>query len=167
MTREEQIAAALKVLAPALRSAADRVAARERIDDLLNTMGMRVAYAEAFQQLRSQAKRRALATFAAALRRADVAHRRLTEGLNFVGLDSLNFPVLQPHIATAEELLRAKPLKRGPYRQQLAVKCARDLLTNYDLPVKTTRKGSWHRLAAILFGDKDYDLFRHMRQTRE
>ncbi len=49
--------------------------------------------------------------------------------------------------------------------QERAVENAYDLLTQWrgDEKLVTTRRGKWWRLAAILYGDPDADLFRYLR----
>jgi hypothetical protein len=164
MTRAQQIAAAVKVLAPVLRTSQDYAAAREVVDDALNIIGVECANAGALRF--SKADRRAIATFTATLRRAAVAQRRLPAVMRLFSFRDLDCKAL---IAEAERWLPSKPARPGrptAKRAQLAVRWARALLTQYGLPVKTTRGSRWCQLAAILYGDKNRDLFSHMLKSK-
>jgi hypothetical protein len=63
----------------------------------------------------------------------------------------------------AELAAPGKP-KRDDYAKITAARQARLLLKKYGHPIKTTRGGTWERLAAILYGDKSADLFNQCRK---
>jgi hypothetical protein len=50
-------------------------------------------------------------------------------------------------------------------RQKAAVGMAEFLLVICGAPLKKTRDGKWHRLAAILYGNEKIDLFSHIQKT--
>jgi hypothetical protein len=59
--------------------------------------------------------------------------------------------------------LHSRPPHRSAHRQRAAVEWAEFLITVTDeYDASRTRGGQWHRLASILYGDPDYDLYRHM-----
>jgi hypothetical protein len=75
-------------------------------------------------------------------------------------------PGLEDYIRTVELWLAepsiTAPRHRTAPKQKTAVQYAHKLLSKNGFPIKATRKGLWHQLSAILFGDPRADLFRHM-----
>ena len=77
-------------------------------------------------------------------------------------------PDLNVHIATYQEWWTERPgqPRRAAVKQRCAVKEARALVMKYCKKKKEysrKRKNKWWKLSAILFGDPQPDLFRHMR----
>lgn len=80
-------------------------------------------------------------------------------------------PDLDVHIETYKEWLSedSPPPRKSAAKQKAAVKEARALVLKFckrKQDASATRKNAWHRLAAILAGDDQLDLFNHMRELR-
>jgi hypothetical protein len=56
----------------------------------------------------------------------------------------------------------SQALPPGAIAERQATALAYNLLRQWDRPALKTRKGAWHKLAAILLGDRDADLFRQL-----
>jgi len=164
MTREQQIVAAVRVFAPALRTEADYARCRADIDDALNIIDVEIAKEDVGIAWRSKESRRAVAAFAKALKRAEAAYNALPELVRHGWFQDLD---LNPIIAKVEGWSgfseKAGPPRRKAHKQRAAAREAWRLLWEYGLSQKARRGSHWHRLTAILYGDKQADLFRHLR----
>jgi hypothetical protein len=69
---------------------------------------------------------------------------------------------LQAELQALGSLPLAKP-KRSSEMRRMAAETAAMLMQENDLPLTTTRRGKFHRLAAALYGDDHADLFNHCR----
>jgi hypothetical protein len=161
MTREEQVRAALVVLSPTKDEREKciediELALAEVEDDSLdprpNSKKIRAAVKQLHAALRNcQIKFKGLHRF-------DEAH---AYELMMVPLD------LNDHIAACKEWIddEVKPRRRAA-KQKSAVAHARALVRQYrkEKKERTVRRGNaWHQLSAVLAGDPQLDLFRHMR----
>lgn len=157
MTLDDQIREALSLLTP---KEEDRGECRERIFDALNVINIEVANREHPRTYVSKEAKLTLEQFCAALKRARDIRNKLPPMMNMVSFSSLD---LDGYIATCEEYLAVPsgPPRRQAFRQRAAVIEARDLLMYYGKRPTTTRLGAWHKLSAILFGDKRADLYHH------
>jgi hypothetical protein len=93
-------------------------------------------------------------------------------------LNSSNFPnfarkLFPPNLRKLQkelENLAALPLskpKRSSDLQKNAAAFAAALLKKQQVPLMTTRGGKFHKLAAVLYGKDDADLFNHCRVYRD
>jgi hypothetical protein len=156
MTRDQQMRAALKVLA----APRDQLGAyKEEIDDALNIVEVEVTNDGSKEWVTKKTKGK-LRSFRAALRRVQAAHNALPAQVKFFAFRDLDF---EKQIAVCDRLL-AKPSgqpKRAATKQRLAAREARGLLMRYGHKVSVTRGGKWCELAAILYGDEMADLYHH------
>jgi len=60
-----------------------------------------------------------------------------------------------------------KPRRPRTDLRRHVAKLAAYLLQMHHLPLKTTRRGKYHQLAAAIYGDKNADLFNHLRFYRD
>ena len=158
MTREQQISAALLLLGNA---GCDKTYIVSEIEMAIDTIGVLAA---SQSTLPSKAQRLATRQLLHALRRSVVAAKRLAK----LDIRWALFPIdLSAFIARCErELIRpARAPVRTAHKQKLAVKEALGLLLKYGTQrdVRISRNSRWHQLAAVLFGNTEADLFRHMR----
>jgi len=153
MTSPEDVGAALKLLAPAPRY---RAAAQEDIEKsifVIRILSVHMYDASHLSKSRRIATRRLLD----ALWRAQVAARLA------------RLPVkLEDDIARCEKQLArpVRPQRRVAYKQSAAGQAAYNLISKFGdrKQLRATRRNAWHRLAAILYGDPQIDLFNHMRK---
>jgi hypothetical protein len=162
LTHTQQVRRALKELAPAGNERAQCAAA---IEDALEEIEFDALVLVA----QKKETRRLVAQLYGALRKCQSLHKALMR------LDAKCGGIVAPldlseEIACYEEWL-AEPTERSgdrALRQKSAVKHARALVVKYR-PRKQdytlTRRNAWHRLSAILAGDKKLDLFNHMRAS--
>jgi hypothetical protein len=170
VTREQQIHAALRLLAP---EPARRSACQSDIEEALK----RIARDTSRMVVGSKAHKEALMRFVADAKRLEAARKGLLgpqrewteQGIKEV--PSLA-PVLSAWIVFGErQLARLRP--RGPARgvaspKYHAVRQARRLLGKWGRGrLSKTRGGPWHRLAAVLHGDARADLFYHLQTYRD
>jgi len=166
MTREQQVKAALK-LSKLRRNRHE--AARAIIENALDIMGSTSNLHRMVKLCRSKAVTEARGAYYRALRKLQIAHKALlATGSGMVG--DLEHASIENAIAAFEA--RGEPVRyelypdaAGRWTQGFAVALAYELLMHWwssDEFISTTRKGSWWRLSAILYGDPDADLFRHL-----
>ncbi len=163
MTREQQIRAALHLL-------------RRWVDHehLRSVIELAIRYVESVVETRHMLdqginpNKKQLKKIITALKRAQKENKQLQWEIE---LSSTEPPIAVDPILVLEKWIKgaesrlARPIDpphRTAHRQRVAVECAYTILHDYHLPIKTTRKGLWHQLSAILFGDLKVDLFRHM-----
>jgi hypothetical protein len=162
VTREEQITAALELLAP---QPPDRGECLHDVGVALDRVEFGAAVARSFKVAGSKEGRRKLQSYLAALRRVKIAYGALDPMIR--PWFSLAHADIDREIVTATEFL-AQPSRRSggadANRNKVAVKLAHALLRwwwNHRVPC--TRGGKWAQLAAILAGNQDLDLFDAMR----
>jgi hypothetical protein len=156
MTREQQVKAALKLSElPRHRHEAARASIENALDQHI------------FKVSRSAAHTRALKVYRRRRLQLESAHKALciiersacsdAHGMEYVPTKD------HPSETWHYELY---PGAGGRWKQAFAVALAYALLMKWwgsEELIKTTRKGPWWRLSAILYGDPTYDLFRHLR----
>jgi hypothetical protein len=164
VTRDEQITAALELLAPPPR---DRAECLHDINVALDSIDFNAAAARSFKLTRSKAGKKKLGTYRAALRRVQAAYRALDPAVR----PWLSLPQgIEREIAIADDLLAQQSRRSGgsdASRNEAAVREAHNLLKWRGYEVACTRGGKWARLAAILAGDQDLDLYDHMLDFRQ
>ncbi len=117
----------------------------------------------------NKANRRALERFEAALHRVRIELKKLP--------DALRYPLQSTHIDSQCEVSMAvcrkhparhpgKP-RRNSAGKKFAAAQALHLLSKHRLGADTNRRGSWCKLAAVLYGEKDADLSRYCRALRD
>jgi hypothetical protein len=168
MTRDQQIAKALALLAP---STAELKECKHEIGLALDLVKNNAASAQAFRAASSKNK--------GGLMRYYAALWRLRNAFN--SLDPLIRPwfsladpayatgeALEKEIAKAEEFLnrRSAPPRRHASHSKAAVGAAHDLLGWWNHEATATRGGKWDKLAKILAGDLTVDLFEHLREFK-
>jgi hypothetical protein len=160
VTREEQITAALELLAP---QPPDRDECLHDVGVALDRVEFGAAAARSFRVAGSKEGRGKLQSYLAALRRVKIAYGALDPVIH--PWFSLPQADIDREVVIATDFL-ARPSPRSgasdASRNKAAVRVARDLLGWWDRKVTCTRGGEWAQLAAILAGDQDLDLFNHM-----
>jgi hypothetical protein len=168
MTRAQQIAKALALLAP---PPAELEECKHEIGLALDLVKNNAASAQAFRAASSKNK--------GGLMRYYAALWRLRNAFN--SLDPLIRPwfsladpayatgkALEKEIAKAKEFLNrpSAPPRRHASRNQAAVAAAYNLLAWRNKKASVTRGGKWDKLAKILAGDLTVDLFEHLREFK-
>jgi hypothetical protein len=160
VTREEQITAALELLAP---QPPDRDECLHDVGVALDRVEFGAAAARSFKVAGSKEGRGKLQSYLAALRRVKIAYGALDPVIR--PWFSLPQADIDREIVIAADFL-ARPSRRSggsdASRNKAAVRVARDLLGLWNHKVPCTRGGEWAQLSAILAGDQDLDLFDHM-----
>jgi hypothetical protein len=165
MTRDQQVKAALKLS----KLPRDRYeAARASIENALDIMVDATIAHNVWKAARSKAAHKAERAYHQALCRLRTTHKAaLATGAG-----------VPPHfdLVRIESAIRASEPRRyevlyraGGTKPTFAVALAYELLMEWwggDEFITTTRKGSWWQLSAILYGDPDADLFRHLRRFK-
>jgi hypothetical protein len=161
MTRARQIREALDLLAPApdrrdecrrdVEHALDVMASTMRAVEVIKAERAAFrktgrAYHRAFERLLAASKAHARAGGALAIKIA-----RLEETIKF---------------STQWEAKVSRAMPKGAIAERQATALAYNLLRQWDRPTPTTSDGVWHNLAAILLGDPDANLFRHLREFK-
>jgi hypothetical protein len=161
VTPQQQIRAALKILKPSRRL---RNSVMEEVKLSLAEIDAQARHAKPM----SKQQRLVTARLLHALRRSAVLARGLSKDDPYWSL----FPAIAPAaIAHCERVLCKLPAAkhRATDQQTLAVAHARFLISEFgdQKDLALTRGNGWHALAAILYGDGDIDLFRHMRSLKK
>jgi hypothetical protein len=173
LTREQQIKLGLQLLNVAPQ---DRTKWRWRLERALDEMDEAHALAAMYASERSKPVTKARGSLRQALERLRVAERKLRD-LGWTPLP-IDQDAIAQSLAATEPPRRPKvtrePVSRfGAFARQYkgamlahwdAVKLAHHLLLQRGTQIVTTRGVNWHRLAAILYGDIDIDLFQHLRR---
>ena len=166
MTPEQQVKAALKILAPPPRL---RNAVQEEIEYALSEIDAMCSSAKP-PSTKVKTKLRSLL---ASLKKSQNIARELAEQ----DLRWRRFPLdLIEHMERCSRQLRmpAGPKRRSADREKFAVAHAQALLFDAlfnkyadmkDLAV--TRENKWYRLSAVLFGNEGHNLYRHMRNLKQ
>ena len=165
MTRDQQVAKALALLAP---PPAQRKECRYEIRRALDRIENTDAFARSCRVASSKNKGR-LTSYHAALWRLRNAFRALDPAIrpffSFADSAYTTGKMLEKEIAKAEEFLKrpSAPPRRHASHSKAAVGAAHDLLGWWSHEATVTRGGKWDKLAKILAGDLTADLFDHMR----
>jgi hypothetical protein len=161
--RAARVDAALEALMPVTRK---RTAAKRDIEHAINLIDEAVT--SGMDARRPRQSRKILNELIKTLARCEKLSRDLAKEHSEWKKNPLDLGV---HIERcAEELALSKSQKprRTAPKQKLAVVMARDLIAKYRRDKKAaalTRHGTWYRLSAILAGNPQLDLFRHMRSV--
>jgi hypothetical protein len=157
MIRARQIHKALELLAPAPDQ---RGECRRYIEHALDVMDSTQRAAAGFKAQRTANRQTGWAYHAAFERMLAVSKAHARAG----GALAIPIAELERTVAFAAEwdakFARALPPRGIAERQAVAL--SRNLLWQWDRPAHKTRGGTWHRLAAILLGDRSADLFRYL-----
>ena len=108
----------------------------------------------------SKRAKRAIKTFSAAVHRANMPHGGIPEDYRILlGLDRLAHD-----LAVYERSLGNKP-KPDAYEKRMAAEAGLRLCERFDVKPTTTKRGTFCRLAAVLYGDERADLQHHCREV--
>jgi hypothetical protein len=165
VTREQQIQAALRLLAPEPERRADC----ER--DINRALNIIEREANAGGNLTKKHKK-ALRSLEGALRRTVAARRALERHWTTeFGGEHLPPLALDEWIAYCQQqcaLPRPRRFRRTANPKYHAVDQAERLLRDWGQQdrISVTRRGRWARLAAVLYGDRRADLYNHLQRYR-
>lgn len=195
MTREQQVPAALKLLAP---PASERAACRANIENMLDVIDSFGEGDKVFACARSEATTKALTAYHDALGRLRTTYkavlatgggrplRRAADGswrelLTLADIDFLIEASKPPPKQVVYSVLsprKGRPLpamlpdgavlRHGAGKPTKATELASELLERWCKGEKivTTKGKKWHKLAAIMYGDPKADLFQYLRLVR-
>jgi hypothetical protein len=194
MKRDEQIRKALSLLAPPAKSRAECRADIEAALDILEWFGKgdkanqaeRSAAANRARNIFHKTIRKALREYDAMVKAGYSGLLYPTDPENpFRGLDGrvllqwlttetapprkwVMFSLLSPKKPIPDILPDDAGLSVGSGKKNRAAEDAHWLLTKWghDAGIVTTRGGTWHKLAAILYGDEQADLFQYLRVSQ-
>ncbi|MBV9562866.1 MAG: hypothetical protein JOY90_20865 [Bradyrhizobium sp.] len=160
MKLEQQIEAALEILSP---ESAQRGVVRKNLRKAIKDIS-----SDSIVRPLSKEEKATLRRLHSTLRRAGGYVQKLKESsLRFNLYDPLD---LTEAVGCCEwELGLPKPKWQYPLsgKEQLAVAYAHALMASFGKEKATlSRNKAWHRLAAILYGDPEHDLFSQMRSFR-
>ena len=160
MKLEQQIEAALEILSPEF---AQRGVVRKNLRKAIKDIS-----SDSIVRPLSKEEKATLRRLHSTLRRAGGYVQKLKESsLRFNLYDPLD---LTEAVGCCEwELGLPKPKWQYPLsgKEQLAVAYAHALMASFGKEKATlSRNKAWHRLAAILYGDPEHDLFSQMRSFR-
>ena len=161
MTRQEQIDAVFELLAPTPEQRA------EREHDLTETFGRierETAFMRAHRALGSKGKG-GVERYLAALRRVQNTHRELDPSIRpwFSLPEGIDREIARANALTNQS---PSPIRNRTLVHRAAVRAAHDLLVWWGYEPATTRHGGWDKLAAILAGDRDLDMFDYLREQK-
>jgi hypothetical protein len=161
MTRAEQIREALELLSPAPDQ---RDECRRHVEHALDVMASTMRYVEAIKAERAANRKtgRAYHRALARLLAASKAHARAGGALIFT-IAHLEKTI---KFSTEWDAKFSRALPRGAIAERQATALAYKLLRQWDRPTPTTSDAVWNKLAAILLGDPDARLFRHLREFK-
>jgi hypothetical protein len=154
VTREQQVRAAIKLLELPLPRRAE---CQTDIEKALGIMASVSTVHALMKAARSAAYTRALKVYRKRRLQLESAYEALC-AITGVGPVPAQNPEPQHYTLY--------PGAGGRWKQACAVALAYELLMTWwggDEFVTITRKGSWWRLSAILYGDPAHDLYRHLR----
>jgi hypothetical protein len=168
MTRDQQVAKALALLAP---PPAQREECEYEIRQALDRIENSAAFAQSCR-VSSSKNKGGLKSYHAALRRLRSAFRALDPAIRpFCSLADpayISGKMLEKEITMVEALLNrpSAPPRRHASHSKAAVRAAHDLLGWWNHEATVTRGGKWDKLAKILAGDLTADLFDHLRGVK-
>jgi hypothetical protein len=167
VTREQQIAAALRILAPTT----ERELCRVQITEALDIIEKADKSHRLSTPAHSKATAKAWRSYNAALRRLKAARAELDRA-GWQGPD----PGLFLKADYIEDALAYTDPDLEPWKYDFdrpretkahsAARLARWLLDRWGVGTSVARNSPWSRLAAALYGDPKADLFRQMRTVR-
>jgi hypothetical protein len=179
MKRDQQIRKALNLLAPPAKKRAE---CRADVESALDVVEMFGKGDKVFQAERSAAANRARdifhKTICKALREYDAMVKAgfgsPREGrlyLRWLAMRTapprkhVTYSLLSPKKPIPDVIPDGAGLSAGSGKKTRATEDAHWLLTKWSGGTKivTTKSGTWHRLAAILYGDEQADLFQYLR----
>jgi uncharacterized protein (DUF1786 family) len=114
----------------------------------------------------NKTEKKAVARTAAALRRwnATLADPNLPTSVGkLLPMPLAELRKLQKKLEQLGHVKLRRPRRPTIHMKSLAAAVAGCLLQQHKLPLKTTRGGTYHRVAAAIYGDKSADLFNHLR----
>jgi hypothetical protein len=169
MTRDQQIAKALALLAPppAQREECKYEIARA-LDRIENTAGFARSC-----RVASSKNKGGITSYYAALRRLRSAFRALDPAIRpFFSLADPAYAtgkMLEKEIVKAEKFLNRPSARPRPHasHSKAAVGAAHDLLGWWNHEATVTRGGKWDKLAKTLSGDLTVDVFEHLREFKQ
>jgi hypothetical protein len=163
MTRDQQIEAALALINPE-----DREQCRRRIETALDDIAGIEEVADTFRSrlYASKVTKAKVQSLRDVLDRVRVTHKNLPEQYKATVFKELDW---RGYIAACDKILDLPSEPPGPraLRRFLAAAKAKHLLLSYGMKPTVTRGRRWHRLAAILYGDRKADLFVYLRQFKD
>ncbi len=157
MTRDQQMRKALELLAPSKRDLAE---CRAYIETVLNAMEAAARAAE-----HAKVTRKSMRAYSATLQRMQaVSHKHHVAG------GALAIPHDQIERAAHFDKEWSAHWHPPPdtLKEQFAVALAYELLSVWNPGViSINRDGTWHELAALLYGDEQRNLYRQLRAFNE
>ena len=164
MKREDQVRAALAILKPG-RDMAE--GCQQDIEHALNVIAMDARHGAMGAETQSKRGRANVARFCRLLESVQLVYQKLPSHEQFISQDLAKaVDKTLPYIKAAKGLPARAPA-RASHRQQAAVREARDLLVKWGHEVRSTSKGKWDRLSAILYGKPNISLQRHLVTRRK
>jgi hypothetical protein len=169
MNRKDQIKSALELLRPT-----DRAGCVKYLNQALDDLAKIKDENQHIRDLTSKDARKALTAYRRVLLRAQVAHKRLPDGLKQTlgllggidGRQEVNFEALIKYCDGL--LIGPRPRSTRDYVKYNAAAWARNLLNLLDIESPLTHDGKWPALAAILHGDASSDdLFHHCSEYND
>jgi hypothetical protein len=163
MTRAEQIAEALKLLAP---PPSEHAECRHDIETMLNWVDSRTKNLDTLKTTRSSDGTKALKGYRKALERLQEAYDALGAAKPWFSLGQYGQPtIIERELAKVAAFLAGKaPPKRGDaIRAKAGVDAAYLLLVPWGHKASVTRGSEWDRLGQIL-ANTDKSVFEHIRK---
>ena len=157
ITREQQIKLALAIIKPG-----DREQCRASIIQIIEIVDNVTEEEVAEAALVSKSTKAKVTVIRNALYRARSLPDPVREKL-FKDVD------LQRHLANCEAMLKqpTKRLVNTAIKQRLAAAGAQALLFDYGIKPAVTGRKVWDKLAAVLYGDPDANMFRYIRELKD
>jgi hypothetical protein len=153
IARAHQVREALNIIDP---PPADRETYRHRIECALDRIGGAERAVE-HAKLTNKTRR----SYSDALRRMRHATRRQLQAGGPVALSPAR---IERAVKSDEAWNKGWSPPSRWLKHEFAVALAYDLISHKPEAIAVSRNGPWHQLAAVLFGDKDINLFRHLRK---
>jgi hypothetical protein len=158
MTREDQISAGVQLLLRLVRH--DTAESKTELNDALDVIDY-LSFTQNEDLGLSKQTRGSLKSYLAVLKRGRAAAAKACRDRRAritCGQDEAWFT---DRIAQVEQALEApaRPQHATSHRERAAVHIAFHILRKYELPAIAKRKSTWCRLAAILAGNRDRDLY--------
>jgi hypothetical protein len=173
LSRPQQIAEALTLLDPREQHRNRELEADERrrlVEDVLDTVDRRVTLEASLKGPASKQGKLEIRRHRNALARSQMTYRRLGRAnKRWFSLQAADTQenVTAREIAVANDLLKwsARPSGgKDSSRARAAARLAHRLLERFGFKhITITRGKAYHRLSAVLFGDRNADLYEHMR----
>ncbi len=165
MIPEAQFKAAIKLLKPA----PDQRAFCERcVRNALAAVDADKRQTQHEKDVASKQARKALETYRAALKRAQIASENLPEGMrkklgSLAALEEIALPNFAALIAVCDRAFPSQVPPRADFDRFSSATWAWNVLVMMGEQPTATRGGKWAKLAAILYGSRDDDFFHYCR----